>query len=62
VSNDARVRGAATRRGARCLKCDEYVDGLMAPARAGGPGEPSPEKDESATPAEMAAWKAAFER
>lgn len=59
VSNDARVRAAAVRRGCPLLKCGEYVDALMQPARAAAPTEP-PEKDESATPAEMAAWEKAF--
>ena len=59
VSNDARVRTAAARRGCPYLKCGEYVDSLMSPARAVATSAPA-EKDESATPEEMAAWQKAF--
>jgi uncharacterized protein len=59
VSNDARVRGAAARQGCAFQKCGEFVDQVMNQTRSGS--EPrSPEKDESATPDEMAAWQRAF--
>ena len=59
VSNDARVRSAAARRGCRHLKCGEYVDVLMTPPRP-TTVEESTEKDETATPEELAAWRKAF--
>ncbi|HVK09322.1 MAG TPA: NYN domain-containing protein [Gemmataceae bacterium] len=59
VSNDARVRSAAARRRCPYLKCGEYVDALMSPARTVGP-QPAAEKDESATPEEIAVWQKAF--
>jgi uncharacterized protein len=59
VSNDARVRSAAARRGCHYLKCGEYVDALMSPPRAAAAPAPA-EKDETATPEEMAAWQKAF--
>jgi hypothetical protein len=59
VSNDARVRTAAARRGCPYLKCGEYVDALMSPPRAAAP-QTHPEKDERATPEEMAAWRTTF--
>ena len=60
VSNDARVRTAAARRGCAYLKCGEYVDALVSPPRADAPPA-RPEKDEAATPEEMAAWQKAFD-
>ncbi len=59
VSNDARVRTAAARRGCPYLKCGEYVDALMSPPQSAAP-QVSAEKDETATPEEMAAWQKAF--
>src|SRR4051794_14427456 len=51
VSNDARVREAATRRGAGVLKCGEYVDRLLSAGRRppGGPPDQAAEKDVEAS-------------
>jgi uncharacterized protein len=54
VSNDARVREAAKRRGAGIRKCEEYVDGLIDP-RPPVPTTPgADEKDVRAAPEETA--------
>jgi predicted RNA-binding protein with PIN domain len=62
VSNDGRVREAATRRGAGILKCGEYVDQLLSVVRprTGDPTDQSAEKDVEATPEEKAQWLRTF--
>ena len=61
VSNDARVREAAARRGCPVRRCEEYVDALMEPPRppATGPAAPD-EKAVEMTPEETARWLQAF--
>jgi len=59
VSNDARVREAATRRRATVRKCGEYVDALMEPRRTIAT-PPSDEKDVRETAEERAEWMQAF--
>ena len=62
VSNDGQVKESARRRGCGIQTCEEFVDWLIggtAPPVA--PDPPGPEKPQpDATPAEMAAWVAAF--
>jgi uncharacterized protein len=60
VSNDARVRDAATRRGCVIRRCEEYVDAVMDHRQPATPVADPPEKDERATPAEMAEWLEKF--
>ena len=62
VSNDARVREAATRSGAAVLKCGEYVDQLLGAIRSrpGAPPDESPEKDVQPSAAEKAEWLRTF--
>ena len=63
VSNDARVRDAARRRGAVVRKCNEYLDELLGPKRtdpAAAAGNPPGEKDVRPTPDERAEWERAF--
>ena len=60
VSNDARVREAARRRGTGIQNCDEYVDALMDPRPSAPVTPPLDEKDVRATPEETAKWLRAF--
>jgi uncharacterized protein len=60
VSNDARVRDAATRRGAGVRRSEEYVDELIAPRKATESPGPTDEKPNGATPEETAEWLRAF--
>src|SRR4051812_17317201 len=60
VSNDGRVREAATRRGAHVRKCNEYVDELIGPKKANVTRSPVDEKDVRATPEEQAEWLKSF--
>jgi uncharacterized protein len=60
VSNDTRVREAATRRGCAVRRCEEYVDALMEPPSRPGPGPPPDEKEIAPTPEETARWLQAF--
>ncbi|HJZ91783.1 MAG TPA: NYN domain-containing protein [Gemmataceae bacterium] len=60
VSNDARVREAANRRGCVVRRCEEYVDAVMDHRPPATPASDAPEKDEQATPAEMAEWLEKF--
>jgi len=61
VSNDARVRDAATQRGADLRRCEEYVDELIAPRKATESPAPGQEKPDGATPEETAEWLRAFD-
>jgi|SRR5262245_25917677 len=60
VSNDARVREAASRRGCMVQKCEDYIDAVMDRPRPRTPADDQPEKDERATPAEIAEWLQKF--
>jgi uncharacterized protein len=61
VSNDARVREAASRRGCRVQRCSEHVDSLLTAAAPKGPFVDYDEKDESPmSPEETAEWMKAF--
>jgi uncharacterized protein len=60
VSNDARVREAATRSGANVRRCEEYVDLLIAPRKPTDAPPPADEKPVRATPEETAEWLRAF--
>lgn len=60
VSNDARVREAARRRGAALFKCGEYVDALVDRPKTAEPPPPADEKDVHPTAKETAAWLKAF--
>jgi uncharacterized protein len=62
VSNDARVREAASRRRAKVHKCEEYVDALMEPRKstATPPMDEKDEKDVHETAEERAEWMQAF--
>ena len=60
VSNDNRIRSAAKQSRCNILKCGEYVDNLMSRQKQFA-NESTPEKDETATASEMAAWMKAFE-
>jgi predicted RNA-binding protein with PIN domain len=60
VSNDARVREAAKRRGGQVLKCSEYVDQLMRSPKRPASATSEDEKDAQATPEEKARWLKAF--
>jgi uncharacterized protein len=62
VSNDVRVRDAATRRGTDVRRCEEYVDELIAPRKATESPAPGQEKPDGATPEETAEWLRAFEK
>jgi predicted RNA-binding protein with PIN domain len=61
VSNDARVRDAAARRGCGVRRCEEYVDALLEPPPrpTAEPGS-ADEKDIAPTPEETARWLQAF--
>jgi hypothetical protein len=61
VSNDARVRDAARRRGCPLQRCDEFIDALMNPIPS-GTIEPRPgdEKNIRPTAQEKADWLRAF--
>jgi predicted RNA-binding protein with PIN domain len=60
VSNDARVREAAKRRGAGVRKCEEYVDLLVEPPKPGAPAVPVDEKDVPTTAGDLAEWLRKF--
>jgi predicted RNA-binding protein with PIN domain len=64
VSNDAQVQESARRRGCGVRTCEGFVDWLIggeAPPVAPAPAPPATDKPgPDATPAEMAAWLAAF--
>ena len=60
VSNDARVRDAAARRGCTARRCEEYVDSLLEPPRPAAQPVRADEKDVSATPEETERWLQAF--
>ena len=61
VSNDGRVRDAATRRGCRVLRCSEYIDGLVNASTPRGPYVEYDEKDDGPmSPEETAEWVKAF--
>jgi predicted RNA-binding protein with PIN domain len=61
VSNDARVRGAAARRGCPVRRCEEYVDALLEPPpRPAAEPAPRDEKAAEMTPEETARWLEAF--
>jgi uncharacterized protein len=60
VSNDSRVREAASRRGSQVLRCSEYVDQLMKSQKRPAPATTEDEKDARATPEEKAKWLKAF--
>ena len=63
VSNDGRVRDAATRRGAAVRRCGEYLDDLLgqkAPRPLAPAADPAAEKDVRPTPEEQAEWLRAF--
>jgi uncharacterized protein len=60
VSDDARVREAAKRRGAGIRKCEEYVDTLITPPPSAPKTPAADEKDVHATPEETAEWLRAF--
>jgi len=61
VSNDARVREAARRRGAHTRKCEEYIDALMDTRKPPSSTSAANEKEIQATPEETAEWLKAFE-
>ena len=64
VSNDSRVREAATRRGSDVRRCREYIDELLNPQRprhVPAAVDPAAEKDIRATDAEREEWLRAFE-
>jgi predicted RNA-binding protein with PIN domain len=56
VSNDARVREAAKRRGAGVRRCEEYVDQLVEPPKPAATSDPVDEKDIEATAGDVAEW------
>jgi predicted RNA-binding protein with PIN domain len=61
VSNDARVREAGRRRGAAFLTCQAFIDWTLELPRPEAAPPPGPEADKpDPTPAETAAWLAAF--
>jgi predicted RNA-binding protein with PIN domain len=63
VSNDGRVREAASRRGAHVRRCSEYVDELVGPRKVDmgkRPTDGAAEKDVRPTPEEQAAWLTSF--
>jgi len=60
VSNDARVRDAAHRRGCPVRRCEEYVDALMEPPRPAAQPAEADEKDVACTPEETERWLQAF--
>jgi uncharacterized protein len=60
VSNDARVREAARRRGAGTQKCEEYVDALMDRRPPAQTAPLADEKDVRPTPEETDEWLRAF--
>jgi predicted RNA-binding protein with PIN domain len=62
VSNDGRVREAATRRGAHVRKCNEYLDELLGPKKSDTkrPADPAAEKDVRPTADEQTEWMKAF--
>jgi len=62
VSNDGRVREAATRRRAHVRKCNEYLDELFGTKKpeAKRPPDPAAEKDVRPTAEERAEWMRAF--
>jgi uncharacterized protein len=61
VSNDTRVRDAASRGRCLALKCDEYVDAVMKlPAARRVPSHFPEEKDLRETPADKAEWLKVF--
>ena len=63
VSNDARIREAAARRGAGVRRCGEFVDGLIGPRRSwtgGAPTAPGDEKPPGPTAEEEAEWLRRF--
>jgi predicted RNA-binding protein with PIN domain len=61
VSNDARVRDTAKRRGCRVLRCAEFVDALMKPPSV-NTIEPRPDDEKAVQPTaqEQADWLRAF--
>ena len=61
VSNDARVRAAASRGGCPMLRCSEYVDALMNGRKRATQPERA-EKDVQASPQEQAEWLKAFSK
>lgn len=61
VSNDARVREAATRRGCPVRRCEEHIDALIEPRAPSAVGPPvEDEKEIAPTPEETARWLKAF--
>jgi uncharacterized protein len=60
ISNDSRVREAASRRGSKVLRCSEYVDELMKSQKRAKPDPIQDEKDAQPTPDEKAKWLKAF--
>lgn len=61
VSNDARVREAAVRRGCGVQRCSEHVDALLSAATPKGPVVDYDEKDDTPmSPEETAEWIKVF--
>lgn len=61
VSNDGRVRDAATRHGCLVNRCEEYVDALMNPPKSSTDTKPDEnEKPARPTPEETETWMKAF--
>ena len=60
VSNDSRVRDAATRRGCQVRKCSEHVDALLTATKRAPPAAKDDEKETRTTPEETAEWLKAF--